>query len=128
MSLAAEVDGVVRPALCHRDLYLDNVLVDEQGALAALLDFDVAEVWDPLVEQFKLEWFVFEPNPAAREPFFDGYLAGDPMPPMFDERVRLASIVELLNHAANWQVQGEREIAAEALDRLRVQLGLPTAH
>ena len=126
--LAAEVDGVVRPSLCHRDLYLDNVLVDEQGALAALLDFDVAEVWDPLVEQFKLEWFVFEPNPAAREPFFDGYLASDPMPPMFDERVRLASIVELLNHAANWQVQGQHEIAVEALHRLQVQLVLPPAH
>ena len=127
-ALAAEVDGVVGPALCHRDLYLDNVLVDADGALVALLDFDVAEVWDPLVEQLKLEWFVFEPNPAAREPFFDGYLAGDPPPPMFDERVRLASIVELLNHAANWHVQGERDIAAEALSRLRVQLGIPTEH
>ena len=124
--LAAEVDGVVRPALCHRDLYLDNVLVDDSGAFVALLDFDVAEVWDPLVEQFKLEWFVFEPNPAARAPFFDGYLAGDPMPPLFDERVRLVSIVELLNHAANWHVQGEHDIAAEALDRLRLQVGLPT--
>ena len=124
-SLATEVEGVVRPALCHRDLYLDNVLVDERSAFVALLDFDVAEVWDPLVEQFKLEWFVFEPNPAAREPFFDGYLAGDVMPPLFDERVRLVSIVELLNHAANWHVQGQHDIAAEALDRLRVQVGLP---
>ena len=125
-SLAAEVDGVVRPALCHRDLYLDNVLVDERSTFVALLDFDVAEVWDPLVEQFKLEWFVFEPNPAARQPFFDGYLAGDAMPPLFDERVRLASIVELLNHAANWHVQGQHDIAAEALGRLRVQVGLAT--
>ena len=125
-SLAAAVDGVVRPALCHRDAGSDNVLVDQERALVALLDFDVAEVWDPLVEQIKLEWFVFEANPAAREPFFDGYLAGDPMPPMFDERVRLASIVEvLLNHAANWHVQGQHGIAAEALDRLRVQLGMP---
>ena len=127
-ALAADVDSVVRPALCHRDLYFDNVLVDEKSVLVALLDFDVAEVWDPLVEQFKLEWFVFEPNPAAREPFFEGYLAGDPMPPMFEHRVRLVSIVELLNHAANWQVQGQHDIAAEALDRLRVQLGLPTEH
>jgi aminoglycoside phosphotransferase (APT) family kinase protein len=123
-ALAAEVDGVVGPALCHRDLYLDNVLVDEKGALVALLDFDVAEVWDPLVEQLKLQWFLFELNPAARHLFFDGYLAGDPMPPMFDERVRLVSIVELLNHAANWHVQGQVEIATEALDRLRVLVAL----
>jgi aminoglycoside phosphotransferase (APT) family kinase protein len=121
-ALADEVEGVVRPALTHRDLYLDNVLVDQEGALVALLDFDVAEVWDPLVEQLKLEWFLFEPNPAARAPFFDGYLGVDPLPPMFDERVRLVSIVELLNHAANWHVQGQHEIAAEALERLRVLL------
>ena len=93
------------------------------------LDFDAAEVWDPLVEWLSLEWFVFEPNPAARESaFFDGYLAGDPSPPMFDERVRLASIVELVNHAANWRLHGQPGIAAEALDRLRVQLGLPAEH
>src|SRR5262245_1254127 len=48
--LAAEVNDVVAPALCHRDLYLDNLLVDEVGALVALLDFDLVEVWDPLVE------------------------------------------------------------------------------
>ncbi len=122
IALAAEVDDVVTPALCHRDLYLDNVLVDDHGGLVALLDFDVAEVWDPLVEQFKLEWFVFEPNPAAREQFFDGYLAGDPMPSMFEARVHLASIVELVNHAANWRIQGQPEIAAEALDRLSALL------
>ena len=121
-SLAAAVDEVAAPALCHRDLYLDNVLVDDDGALVALLDFDLVEVWDPLVDFFKLEWFVFEPNPAAREPFMDSYLAGDHLPPMFDERVRLASIVELVNHAANWRIQGQPEIADEALDRLSALL------
>jgi aminoglycoside phosphotransferase (APT) family kinase protein len=121
-SLAPEVDEVVTPALCHRDLYLDNVLVDDDGALVALLDFDLVEVWDPLVDFFKLEWFVFEPNPAARKPFMDAYLAGDHLPPMFEERVHLASIVELVNHAANWRIQGQPEIAAEALDRLSALL------
>lgn len=116
--LAAAVDDVASPVLCHRDLYLDNVLVDDDGALVALLDFDLVEVWDPLVDFFKLEWFVFEPNPASRAPFMDAYLAGDRLPPMFEERVRLASIVELVNHAASWRVQGQPEIAAEALERL----------
>ncbi len=127
-SAAAEVDGAVRPSLCHRDLYLDNVLVDDAGALVAIIDFDSVEVWDPLVEWFSLEWFVFEPNPAARSAFMDGYLAGDPLPAMFDERVRLATIIELVNHAAGWRLTGQPEIAAEALDRLRVQLGLPAEH
>ncbi len=121
-SLAAAVDAVVTPVLCHRDLYLDNVLVDDGGAVVALLDFDMVEAWDPLVEFFKLEWFVFEPNPAARTPFMDGYLAGDRLPPLFEERVRLATIVELVNHAASWRLQGQVEIAAEALSRLDLLL------
>jgi aminoglycoside phosphotransferase (APT) family kinase protein len=118
-SLAAAVDGVAAPTLCHRDLYLDNLLIDDDGALVALLDFDLVEVWDPLVEFFKLEWFVFEPIPAARESFMSGYLAGAPLPPMFEERVRLASIVELVNHAASWRLTDKPDIADEALDRLR---------
>ncbi len=122
-ALSDEVDEVARPALCHRDLYLDNVLVDEGGSLVALLDFDIVEVWDPLVDFFKPQWFIFEPNPAARAPFVEGYLDGDPMPALFDERLRLASLIELVNHAANWHVQGQAEIAAEALARLDLLLG-----
>jgi aminoglycoside phosphotransferase (APT) family kinase protein len=117
-ALAAEVDELVRPALCHRDLYLDNVLVDDDGSLVALLDFDIVEAWDPVVDFFKPQWFIFEPNSAAHSPFFEGYLGGDLLPPLFDERLRLASIIELANHAANWRVQGQLEIAAEALARL----------
>ena len=120
--LALDVDEVVRPVLCHRDLYLDNVLVDDDGALVALLDFDIVEAWDPVVDFFKAEWFIFEPNPSARHPFFDGYLDGDALPPMFDERLRLVSIVELVNHAANWRIQGQVEIADVALARLSALL------
>ena len=120
--LAGDVDAVVEPVLCHRDLYLDNVLVDDDGSLVALLDFDIVEGWDPVVDFFKPEWFIFEPNPSARAPFLAGYLDGDPMPPMFDERLRLVSIVELVNHAANWRIQGQTEIAELALDRLSALL------
>ncbi len=113
------MDDAVAPALCHRDLYVDNVLVGEDGALVALLDFDMVEVWDPVVDFFKLEWFVFEPNPTARAPFLDAYLDGDPLPRMFAERLALASLIELVNHAANWRVGGQPDIANEALARLR---------
>jgi hypothetical protein len=77
----------------------------------------------PAVEFFKLDWFVFEPRPDARAPFMEGYLAGDPLPPMFEQRVRLASIIELMNHAANWRLSGQQDaVADQALARLAVLL------
>ena len=113
---------MVTPALCHRDLYLDNVLVDDDGALVALLDFDLVEVWDPLVDSSSSSGSSSSRTPRRGS---RSWMATSPaihLPPMFEERVRLASIVELVNHAANWHIQGQPEIAAEALDRLSALL------
>jgi aminoglycoside phosphotransferase (APT) family kinase protein len=49
------VDQFVRPTLVHRDLNLDNLLADEDGNLAAILDFDQAEAWEPMADRLKLE-------------------------------------------------------------------------
>ena len=117
-SLAADLDELATPTLCHRDLYLDNMLVDDEGSLVALLDFDMVEVWDLAADFFKLEWFVFEPRPEAHGAFMEAYVAAGPPPPMFEQRVRLATVIELMNHAANWRLSGKPEIADEALARL----------
>ena len=63
--LAGDVADSARPTLCHRDLYADNLVVDEDGALVAILDWDMAEAWDPAGEWFKLDWLLF---PSSRMP------------------------------------------------------------
>jgi aminoglycoside phosphotransferase (APT) family kinase protein len=49
----AAVTDMVSPMLTHRDLYLANVLVNE-GRFAAILDFELAKGYDPLLDFVKL--------------------------------------------------------------------------
>ena len=58
-TVAGEVTDSARMTLCHRDLHPDNLVVDEDGALLAILDWDMAEVWDQAGEWFKLDWMLF---------------------------------------------------------------------
>jgi serine/threonine protein kinase len=66
--LAAEVDDSVVPSLCHRDLHPNNLLVNAEGDLVAVLDWDMAEVWDAAGEWFKLEVMLFPVVPGMEEP------------------------------------------------------------
>ena len=76
--LADEVADSARPTLCHRDLYADNLVVDEDGALVAILDWDMAEAWDPAGEWFKLDWLLFPEFPNAEASFDAAYHAVHP--------------------------------------------------
>lgn len=103
-SLLAAGDAVsaeVQPRLCHRDLWLNNVLVDERGEVVALLDFDLAEPWDCAVDMVKLAWWTFPRFPGAEQTFLRRYLDGRPRPERWVERVWVASVLELLNVVPN---------------------------
>jgi aminoglycoside phosphotransferase (APT) family kinase protein len=104
--LAEEIGDDVRPTMCHRDLYADNVLVDEDGALAAILDWDMAEAWDPAAEWFKLEFLFFPAFPGSASAFDTAYHAIHPKPPRWAERKALVDLMETLNSVANTQAQG----------------------
>ena len=57
-STAGPLDAVTTPVLAHRDVQPRNVLVDDQGALTALLDFEASAGGDP-TEDFRvigLDW------------------------------------------------------------------------
>ena len=43
---AADVDGSAEAVLFHRDLHPDNLIVDSEGALIGIIDWDAAEAWD----------------------------------------------------------------------------------
>lgn len=118
-ALAEEVDPVVRACFVHRDLHPDNLIASPAGEVAAVLDFDMVEAWDPVAEWFKLEHWCFEPAPAAREAAFElGYGVPGRRYDGFAERRRLVERIEWANLAANAALHGDRRAVAQALRRL----------
>lgn len=112
--LAGVVDDHARPPVCHRDLHLDNLLATPTGRLAAVLDLDGAEAWDPAIDLVKLRWLVFPHHPGSEEAFTAAY----GRPPCWDERVRLCELVELLNAVPNAIAAGDVEFEESARQRL----------
>jgi aminoglycoside phosphotransferase (APT) family kinase protein len=118
--LAAAVGDHARPALCHRDLYADNLLVDPTGRLVAILDFDTAEAWDRAGEFDKLDRLLISAFPGARPWFEAAYREGRPTPPRWDERVRLVALIEALNTLPNAIAAGwNPDYADDARRRMR---------
>jgi aminoglycoside phosphotransferase (APT) family kinase protein len=113
--LAVEVDPYTRPSMCHRDLYLDNLLAAEDGGVAALLDFDGAEAWDSAIDVVKLRWLVFAEHPGSEAAFYGAYGAQ----PRWDERVRLAELLEFLNAVPNAVMVGDADFENAASTRLQ---------
>jgi aminoglycoside phosphotransferase (APT) family kinase protein len=123
--LAHEISTVARPTLCHRDLHIDNLLVDEEGHLVAILDFDMAEVWDTAGEWFKLEWLLFPLAPDHREAFEAAYRMPHPTPPAWEERKRVVDLLETANVLPNAVAEGWGEFEARARRRLDELLSAP---
>jgi aminoglycoside phosphotransferase (APT) family kinase protein len=122
--LADRFDDVARPVLCHRDLYYDNLLCDRAGNLVGLLDFDMAEAWEPAGDFHKLRWWVFGADADAERAFLSEYRAGGALPDDFDVRVRVVEIIELVNGLANWIATGDAAVTVAAAGRLRDILGV----
>jgi len=105
VELARRVDGVVAPALTHRDIRPANLVAGDDGRLAAIIDWDAAEAWDPMVDLVKPRWWVFGEHPGAEEALWSGYSAGG-RPPMLRERLQIVDLLELTNGMANARTEG----------------------
>lgn len=115
LATADEVSAAVSPALTHRDLHLDNLVVAPDGTVAALLDFDLAEAWDPVVDLVKLRWLVEPVHPGAERAFLTGY---GTEPAMLAARLWIVEVIELANTIANAVPTGDQRQAASARERL----------
>jgi len=118
--LAEEVSEFARPTLCHRDLYADNLVVDDDGALLAILDWDMAEAWDAPGEWFKLDWLLFPEFSNGQASFDAAYRAIHPHPAAWQRRTYLVDLIETLNAIANARLQGWDD-AFEARARSRLE-------
>lgn len=121
--VAAEVSPLVSPRLVHRDLYEDNLLAEAEaeagGGVAAVLDLDIAEVWDPLADAVRLRWLVLPPyGPVAANAFWDAYFAVAGRPEALAERMWVVDVLELVNTATNAFADGSDRFARSALERL----------
>lgn len=100
-AVAGMISDHIQPRLCHRDLYLDNFLIGDDGRLAVILDLDLAEAWDPSVDFVKLRSQVFPEFEGSEEAFTAGYTEIAGLLPGFDQRVRVVEVLELSNHVIN---------------------------
>jgi aminoglycoside phosphotransferase (APT) family kinase protein len=110
--LCARVDPVVTPALSHRDLHLPNVVAGVDGRVRAIVDWDAAEAWDPMVDFVKLRWQVMSRFPGAEAALWSGYWS-DGSPPMLRERLRIVDLLELTNGVANARIEGWSDYEAQ---------------
>ncbi|MBX3314055.1 MAG: aminoglycoside phosphotransferase family protein [Actinobacteria bacterium] len=120
--LADAVTSVVAATVCHRDLHPDNVVVRPDGGLAAILDWDMAEAWDPAGEWYRLDTMLLPHLGDAADTFRATYDRAHPDRPQWDERCRLVRVVEAANSVANAVVLGHDEYAARSKSVLEATL------
>ncbi len=99
--LAAEVTDSADAVLCHRDLHPDNLIVDTDGTLIGIVDWDGAEAWDRAGDWFKLEFELLRVCPDGEDDLLAAYLDGGEVPPKWTERRHLVHLVEALNILPN---------------------------
>jgi serine/threonine protein kinase len=71
-----------RPALIHRDLTCQNILITNDGAIK-IIDWERSMIGHPDLDLARLLWLEFGDSPQAIRAFFDGY---DPALPQRMER------------------------------------------
>lgn len=121
VGLAAAVDDSAQPVLCHRDLHPGNLVVDDEGALVGIIDWDAAEAWDRAGDWFKLEYELLRVHPGGEARLAAAYFGDEEVPPKWSERRRLVHILEALNVLPNAVA---RRWENDFADRARSHLGL----
>lgn len=99
--LAATVEDSAEAVLSHRDLHPDNLIVNADGTLIGIIDWDAAEAWDRAGDWFRLEFELLRSHPHGGTVLFEAYLQGDSIPSQWDQRKRLVHLIETLNILPN---------------------------
>lgn len=117
--LADDVSPVVRPAVSHLDLYLPNILLDDGGWFRALLDLEHVRRVDPVMDFVKPAMWMLAGRPAWAEAFEDGYREVAGWPERWQERLAVATGLELLTGVGYWAQAGDHQMRDDYLRRLR---------
>lgn len=117
--LADEVSPVVRPAVAHLDVYLPNVLLDDDGRFRVLLDLEHVRWVDPVMDFVKPAMWMFTERPAWAEAFMDGYRAVGQWLALWSERLAVTTGLELLIGVEYWTQVADHAMREDYLRRLR---------
>lgn len=118
VQVATDISAAVSPALTHRDLYPTNVLVGD-GHVTALIDFELAKGYDPLLDFVKLGMFVFERWPEGFDPFIAAYRRRVGRVARVKERLIVCLALEHLVMVPNWVNFGEERLVKDSRDVLQ---------
>jgi aminoglycoside phosphotransferase (APT) family kinase protein len=117
--LADDVSPLVRPAVSHLDLYLPNILLDDEGRFRALLDLEHVRRVDPVMDFVKPGMWMLAGRPDWAEAFEDGYREVAGWPERWPERLAVATGLELLTGVGYWAQVGDHQMRDDYLRRLR---------
>ena len=117
--LADNVSPVVRPAVCHLDLYLPNILLDGGGRFSALLDLEHVRRVDPVMDFVKPGMWMLAGRPDWAEAFEGGYREVAGWPECWPERLAAATGLELLTGVGYWARVSDHQMHDDYLRRLR---------
>jgi aminoglycoside phosphotransferase (APT) family kinase protein len=98
----------VKQGLVHWDMHLGNVIL-KGSAVAAIVDFDRADIGDPLVDFAKLDAELFTLDVATFAPFLREYTKILPREPSFGCRIYLHQGMLYLSAASLLHLYSERE-------------------
>ncbi|MGH3623494.1 MAG: phosphotransferase [Sciscionella sp.] len=115
-----EVSPVARPAVAHLDVYMPNILLDDEGGFRVLLDLEHLRWVDPVMDFVKPAMWMFPDQQSWAEAFADGYQAAGPWPACWSERLAVATGMELLTGVEYWTRVADHAMREDYLRRLRV--------
>ena len=109
--LASTIPAPQSVALLHNDFKLDNTMIDDDGRIVAVLDWDMATIGDPLVDLGTMLAYWGAPGPAAA-------VAADSV--MVGEAIPIAEVAAQYAAATGFDVSGADWYRALGLFRVAV--------
>ncbi|MEV5835079.1 aminoglycoside phosphotransferase family protein [Nocardia sp. NPDC052112] len=115
--VAAELT-MVRPAATHLDVFLPNILVDSEGRFLRLLDLEHLRWVDPVMDFVKPAMWMFEQRPSWAHAFAEGYAAVAGWPDTWEQRMSVATGLELISGVDYWARVNARDMFDDYSRRL----------
>lgn len=108
----------VTAAVAHLDVFAPNVLVDQRGRFARLLDLEHIRRVDPVADFVKPAMWMLAGRPGWTAAFADGYAAVGGWPAGWERRLAVAYGAELLSGIDYWARVGAGDMLVDYLHRL----------